>query len=435
MFNMLDISDYTVVHGFLGALLGLGGSLISGLLGQSSAKKRQGEDHAAIERANAIATENANKMNTEVRARADKAAKVLIVTKSKHTTNQKVVTTKAPDVSTSTQWRGPDTTTTTGNVKAMVDAAEANGFNPLTLLRAGGLGSFSSSRTTYGNVNDKTVTKYGKSVVQESGGTTDESVVTGSTAMDAALAGQHIPQLSAVISQERVPGIGDVIGNALNTGINAFLTDKQQAQQNQFQMDMLQATLNGANQPGASTGSRSFATPSARIAGGNISTVSGPAFGASAPGPYSGGGTSGTTFAGGGGSGWPHYSGTPATTFKNPGDTLKFRGNDWPTDAYSSNAEDCETRYGDSEIVGMICGAGVAAADLWANRQAIVRANPVVRLAPQMNSAANSMMNWVVGNMDKVMFVPSGPAAPSRSSLDVAGEEYRKRLYQRLQLR
>lgn len=200
----------------LGAALSFGSSFLSGLFGQSGAKKRANEEKRAIDEANRINQGRADAMNATIRARADRAAKI------------------------------PITTMQTGNtnMSMMVSDSVRNGFNPLTVLRAGGLGLYANTKTT----------------------------VTGSTMMDAALAGQHISTFQPLISQTQVPTTGEVLGSAINSGVGTYqqMMSTQQAQQ--FQTDLVQMQLAGANANSANNHlfQRSFYTPSAQTSGGSI---------------------------------------------------------------------------------------------------------------------------------------------------------------------
>lgn len=192
-----------------GALLSFGSSFLSGLFGKSGAKKRAEEEKRAIDQANKVNKSRADDMNKTVRNRAAAAAKVPIVTKS------------------------------VSGLAHMTHDAIVNGYNPLTVLRAGGLAGYNTT------------------------------TVTGSTAMDAALAGQHIATFQPLISQTQVPSTGEVLGGAIQAGVGTYsnMISTQQAQQ--FQMDLMQMQIAGANQNSMSNHlfSRNFMGPSAQIAG------------------------------------------------------------------------------------------------------------------------------------------------------------------------
>lgn len=211
----------------LGALIAGGVSLLGGLFGRSSAKKQAKKEEDAIRKANDIATAQAAQMNKEIRARADAAALVPVQTSREH-------------AEMSHRQGGVD-------MGAFMAAAENYGFNPLTFLRSGALSLFANE----------------SSVLMSE----DWTCTTGERAMEAALSGTYLPQLQPVISQTKVPGMGDVLAGALQSGANQYLSDLSQQQNNDFQMELLNAKLAGANRAGSSTGSRSFYQPQAFLSG------------------------------------------------------------------------------------------------------------------------------------------------------------------------
>lgn len=239
---MFGIDDFLI-----GAAVTGGANFFSGLFGKSGAQKRADEERRRIEQANRANRDAANKMNREVRARADKAAKVPIVTKQ----------------------------VGQGNLSAMVADAIKNGFNPLTVLRSGGQAYYAGSTTT----------------------------VTGSTAMDAALAGQHIATLQPLISQTQVPSTGEVFGRALETMAGSITSMMNTNQAQEFQFDFLAAQIAGANQNSLfnHTLDRLFATPSIQTSGAVFKDGSGGLVG----------------WGGGSGSGGGMYPGAAGLIFEN----------------------------------------------------------------------------------------------------------------------
>lgn len=219
----------------LGALVAGGASLLSGLFGRSSAKKQAKKEEAAIREANAKAEVLAADMNRQARLRADAAALVPVQSERENAT-------------TSVSQGGVD-------MDAFMSAAENYGFNPLTFLRSGALSLFARTESATHSL--------------------DWECTTGERAMEAAQAGQYIPQLSPVISQTKVPGVGEVFGNALTTGVNQYLNDA--ANQAQFQNDLMLAQLRGANRYQGAPLSRSFYGPAAYSDGGKV-TTKGPLF-------------------------------------------------------------------------------------------------------------------------------------------------------------
>lgn len=215
----------------LGAAIAAGASLISGLFGRSSAKKQAKKEEEAIRRANDQATALAQQMNKEVRARADAAALVPVQTSKEHAEG------------------GVSSTRGGVDMAAFMAAAEDYGFNPLTFLRSGALSLFATSETEDVRWSD------------------DFICTTGESAMEAALSGQHMPSLQPVIASTRVPGVGEVLGNALQAGTNQYLSDMSQDQQNAFQMDLLNRQLAGSARPGSYSGPRSAYVPTASLNG------------------------------------------------------------------------------------------------------------------------------------------------------------------------
>lgn len=220
----------------LGALVSAGASLISGLFGKSDAEKRAKREEAALARANAEAKAATEKMNREVRARADAAALVPVQTSREGYVLNRVDTSGGVDM------------------PAFMKAAEENGFNPLTFLRSGALSLFAKSSQTASTYTD------------------EFNCTTGERAMDAALSGTALPSMSPVIAQTQVPGMGEVFGNALTTGINTYYADQAQARQEQLQRDVMNAQLQGT-QRNPSYIARSFYVPSSRTAGPSTQTT------------------------------------------------------------------------------------------------------------------------------------------------------------------
>lgn len=175
---------------FLGALIGAGASLVGGLFGASSKRKQERQNAKAKQKNDEANLKRVLEMNADVRARAEAAA------------SQPIVTTNDVDV------------------EAMMAGAAKAGFNPVTWLRNGGLAAYARSK------------------------------VTGSGAMEAALAGQTIFQAGDPIPKT-APTNGEVFGNALSQlggGISDYMG---QQQQNAFQMQLLNAQLDGNNRAAA----------------------------------------------------------------------------------------------------------------------------------------------------------------------------------------
>lgn len=187
---------------WIGAAIGAGASLIGGLIGQSSKKKQEERNIRDQRNTDAANHRRVVEMNADVRRRAEAAAAVPIVTS------------------------GWERIASSVDVEGMMAAAEKAGFNPVTWLRNGGLAAYARTSRDY-----------------------SESV-TGSRAMEAALAGSEIYQQGQAY-QRTAPTQGEVFGNALaqfGSGVSEFLT---QQQQNAFQMQLLNAQLQGNNRASA----------------------------------------------------------------------------------------------------------------------------------------------------------------------------------------
>lgn len=134
-----------------------------------------------------------------------------------------------------------------GRLGDLVRDAEANGFNPLTVLRSGGQAYYAQTMT--------------------------QNVTTGHNAMTAAMAGSDIQSATIpVFSSTQVPDKMEAIGGAIQSGASAFQDGYQQYAQQNHQTAMLNAQLAGAQRPGASRASRFLYTPTASGASGGIST-------------------------------------------------------------------------------------------------------------------------------------------------------------------
>lgn len=288
----------------LGAALSFGSSFLSGLFGKSGAKKRAEEEKRAIDEANRINQGRATAMNRDVRIRADLASKKPIVTKS------------------------------VSGLAHMTHDAIVNGYNPLTVLRAGGLAGYNTT------------------------------TVTGSTAMDAALAGQHIATFQPLISQTQVPSTGEVLGNALQSGVGTFQNMMSTQQAQQFQADLVQMQLEGSNWNSASNQlfSRSFYTPSSQTSG-NTVRIGGGQLSESRENDVLDRLFSPALLGG------PNADKAPPMSTKDP-TYWEFMGMKVYHDPYTTGAANLEDRYGDD--ISTVTGPMVGGADLLYN----LRFNP-----------------------------------------------------------
>lgn len=271
-----------VLNALIGAGVSAGASFLSGMFGKSAEEKRYSINQRNQDRRDVWNQQLSDAHRNDVRARAEAAAQVPIVTTSKGRVD----------------------------MAGFMEAAEKNGFNPLTFLRNGGLQLFAETR-------------------QE---------VTGSTAMDAALAGSQFLFQHSAAQQYNVPTNGEVFGNALTSGANAFTQQMSQNAQNDFQMKLLNAQLLGqeraaARRAGHGGNSPRLGVPSAYLSGSTVKRSTGSLLGNSV-----------------------------AKQFKDPGDSICLLGVCYTTDRGTSSADSAETRYG--ELGGYIMGGIAAGADI-----------------------------------------------------------------------
>lgn len=210
----------------LGPILAGGAKLVAGFFAKKDAEKQAKEEKRAIKNYNKKQEELTIQMNKEARARADAAALVPVQRASYSYTSGDVDTDK------------------------LLADAEKLGMNPISYIRSGAASLYTQ--------------------------TSAESFdcTTGERAMEAAQAGQYFPQLMPVMSQTQVPSMGSVVGDAAMAGVNQYLQDKSVAENNAFQMQLLNRQLQGVNASGYG-GSRSLYVPSATIAGPSRATPGG----------------------------------------------------------------------------------------------------------------------------------------------------------------
>lgn len=187
-----------------GALVSAGASLLGGFGKASAQRKRDKANVKAMVHANYMNAVRADAMNAEVRARADAASKIPIVTIREDAGYR--------DAS------GVDT-------DAFLAASARIGINPITMMRSGTLGLFG-------------YTDYGARKSTET--------VHGAHAMDAALAGQHIAQFEAEQLLSAPPASGmEVFGNALGDGFQTYQGMRSQEIQNAHQLAVVDRQLEG----------------------------------------------------------------------------------------------------------------------------------------------------------------------------------------------
>lgn len=203
----------------IGALVSGGLSLLGGLFGRSDKKKQEREaarNQAEAERTNAVAIENANRMNMVI-------------------ADQLTATPLTENVTTGIR-RSLD-------VDGMMAAAERSGFNPVTFLQNGGMQAFisewsESSSTTRGH----------------------------NAAAAAQLASPQVQQV-APKPVSTAPGIGSIVTGALTAGYGAYAENQQRLQDQQFQKDMLDRQIAGVAKANAMKGGRSMYVPSTTTSG------------------------------------------------------------------------------------------------------------------------------------------------------------------------
>lgn len=160
------------------------GSLISGLSAAHNQKEQYHQERQRLQILNDRNRMWTDKLNQELRARADAAALV------------------------------PVETTSTVDMAGFLAAAEMAGFNKLSFLRSGALSLFTKVSTT------------------------------GERAMDAALAGDNwFQEVSTNPNLGYTTSSGEAVGDAISSGADAFMSEWQREAQNNFQLGLLQTTL------------------------------------------------------------------------------------------------------------------------------------------------------------------------------------------------
>lgn len=230
------------------------GSLFSGFGAASKQRARDKANVRAMDVANQINAGRTEDMNRQIRARADAAALVPVVT----TTN--------------TDYGRHEETLTAGdiNVDAFIKQSNAMGINPISMLRSGAMGYYArtSSQTRTGGRDSVTTT------------------TTGERAMDAALAGSEIPYYQANQLLGAAPqSTGEILGGSLSDAYGAYSQVAANDMQNAYQMAALQQQARSyAASSRAPVRVSSFGAPSVTTAGPRRSTAGSGSLGAT-PGP------------------------------------------------------------------------------------------------------------------------------------------------------
>lgn len=229
-----------------------GASLLGGLFGDRAKKKAASQQYlyqASLDNgAAAHQREFQNTQNNAVRelnhAVRDYNRDVL----DNHSTTDRTTTTTSDDqVSHTGTNRQRDTTSTTGSIdfKRLVNDAEAAGFNPLTVLRAGGLAGYQTSNTlfTSDSINDFTGRTTSRNTVHETGKVArDTMTYFGFGEIPQA----HQPGAAPVVQAS------NPIGDAINAGLTAYNNYDPHAERRralefglaQAQLDNLQSDTN-----------------------------------------------------------------------------------------------------------------------------------------------------------------------------------------------
>lgn len=195
--------------GALAAGLVQGAASLFGGFGAASAQRdRDKANVRAVGEANRINDERAVEMNRQLRARADAAALVPVVTTTKYGRTEQ--TSSYGDI----------------DIDGFLEMSRRTGINPITMVRSGQLG-------LYGRTYSSTVT-----------GGEDVVTTTGERAMDAALAGQNIASVIPNTLYGTPPqNTMSIMSGALSDGYGAYASVAQQDAQNAAQLEFLNRQL------------------------------------------------------------------------------------------------------------------------------------------------------------------------------------------------
>lgn len=203
----------------IGALIAGGLSLVSGFGGQSSAKKQ-----AKKQRAYDLEARAYNEHQTKLKNRANKKLGQKLL-KQKETTT---TTTKGTE---STVVDSAQHNYSFVDTKAMMEAAEASGFNPVTWLNAGGMQAYTQTgsigRTSSLSATDmkETITRKGHNAAAAYALMSPESaLVTASQATN-------------------IPSTAEVLGNAGKAAFDVYRQDQARQQSQDFQRELLNLQL------------------------------------------------------------------------------------------------------------------------------------------------------------------------------------------------
>lgn len=269
-----------------GSLLAGGLSLLSGFGAQQSAKKQAKQQAANDYIANATNARNVGRTNAINTKLGQKLGKALVNSKQ-------TVTEHTQGSVTLNRESGSDSGSDTDNYSyvdtaAMMAAADAAGFNPVTFLNAGGMQAYTQtgSRTRGWERSFDNQTEI-----------TDLMVTTKSKGHNAAagyqlMAGLMSPQTFQMQSSQavKIPSMLETIGDAGTAALNQYNNDARHQSNQDFQREMLGKQLDAIqkNSGRNNNPSRSFYSPTTTTSGGKTVTSAGGALGSgpSISGPF-----------------------------------------------------------------------------------------------------------------------------------------------------
>lgn len=265
------------------ALAGGGLSLLSGLGARQAAKKQNKAQAAAdliANQQNAANTAARNKRNLDL---GKSLLKVPEVTKT-------VTDTVHEEAEAESGWEKSNSGETTVidsaqdnysfvDTKAMMQAAEDSGFNPVTWLNAGGMQAYTQTGSrgrTVSQTDTWAESSYGR---ERSAWSKDSGVVTETKKGHNAAAAYALmsPESALVQSSQvaKVPSILETIGDAGQAGLKSYIAESTRLQGQDFQSKLLDrqlAAIADANKRNGGTSTVNQGTPSYTTSGGTTTT-------------------------------------------------------------------------------------------------------------------------------------------------------------------
>lgn len=237
----------------LAAGLSAGGSLISGLGASASAAKQN--------RLQAIADAQANQYNEGMIAEVNKQNAALGRDLGKRLLKSKLVETEHVQGSiTRTEDSATDNYSYV-DVKGMMDAAEAAGFNPVTFLNAGGMQAYtqtgSRSHAVSSEITDMMTTRTSKG----------HNAAAAFQLMAGLMSPQAYQRNSTQIN--RVPSAGEAVGDAISSGSKAGFQQYNEDRDRDLKMELLGKQLDAIQKASGKpvAGGRSMYIPSTTTSG------------------------------------------------------------------------------------------------------------------------------------------------------------------------